>query len=151
MAEVSEYAFTQVRGVKAPTPEQMEEYAKVLLAVVGADGEISPREWEFLENHARSLGASDKTVERWRAFDFKGANLEALTKSSYVKTRARAILYDAIRAARADSVYAVEEKAAAARVAKLLGVEHSVLAAIEGLVEMELSMRTMRSALLFSA
>ena len=146
---VSKYAIEQIRGTRAPTPEQMEEYTQVLLHIAGADGEISPREWEFLVHHGRTIGASDAVIEKWRAMDYKSHKLEDLTKSAFIKTRRKGLVYDAIRTASADG-YAAAEKAAVARVATLLGVEPMVLAAIEAFVEMEASLTKMRGSLLYS-
>ncbi len=147
---LKDFGFREIRGATPPSHEDMEVYGNVLLAIAGADGEISAREWEFLEGLARSLGATDQLIQKWRAFDYKKANLESLLKHAHVKTRRRALLYDAIRVSRADGVYAKEERAAAARAAKTLGVDPAVVAAIEGLVEMETSLRNMRSSLLYS-
>jgi tellurite resistance protein len=147
---LKEFAFREIRGAKPPAAADMEVYGNVLLAIAGADGEISAREWEFLEGLGRSLGAPDQQIDKWRKFDYKGANLDSLLQHAHVKPRGRALLYDAIRVSRADGTYAKEEKAAAARVAKLLGVDAAVLTAIEALVEMETSVRNMRSTLLYS-
>ena len=149
MTNLSEFAVQKIRGTRVPTAEQMEEYTNVLLNIAGADGEISPSEWEFLVFHGRAVGADDATIEKWRAIDYKSQDLEDLTKSAFIKTRAKSLLYDAIRTARADN-YAAEEKAAVAKAAKLLGVEPNVVAALEAFVEMEESVTKMRGSMLYS-
>ena len=149
MSSLSEFAVQQIRGTRVPTPEQMEEYTNALLHIAGADGEISPREWEFLVFHGRAIGADDAPIEKWRAIDYKSQTLEDLTKSAFIKTRGKSLLYDAIRTASADH-YAAEEKAAVARAATLLGVEPKVVAELEAFVEMEASVTKMRSSLLYT-
>ena len=57
------------------------------------------------------------------------------------------MLYQAIKMSRADGVYHDKEKAAVARAAQILGVERSVVASLESLVEIEESADKLRLAI----
>jgi tellurite resistance protein len=121
-------------------------YGKILMAIAGADGEVAPKEMEALKNIARGLGTPDHVIDEVGEFDYKNANLEKLIDG---ETPSRALLYDAMVASTADGTYSEKERAAAARAAALLGVDSSVLAAIEGLLQVEISLRKARADLLF--
>jgi hypothetical protein len=60
------------------------------------------------------------------------------------------MLYDAIKIACVDG-YAEKEKAAARKAADLLGIDRSVVTALEGLVLAEEALKQMRADLLASA
>jgi hypothetical protein len=62
-----------------------------------------------------------------------------------------AFLYDAIRVSRADGEYGTAEKAAVAKTARALGIPQSSVNALENLVELEQSVRTLRLSLLHPA
>jgi tellurite resistance protein len=121
-------------------------YGKILMAIAGADGDVAPQELEALQSIARGLGTSDDVIDEVGRFDYRNAKLEELING---ETPSRALLYDAMVAASADGTYSAKEKAAARRAASLLGVDESVLAAIEGLLNVEISLRKARADLLF--
>jgi tellurite resistance protein len=121
-------------------------YGKILMAIAGADGEVAPREMDALKNIARGLGTPEEIIEEVGKFDYHNAKLEELING---ETPARALLYDAMVASSADGTYSEREREAAHRAAALLGVDSSVVAAIEGLLNVELSLRKARAELLF--
>jgi tellurite resistance protein len=121
-------------------------YGKILMTICGADGEVAPKEMDALKSIARGLGTPEDVIEEVGNFDFRNANLEELVNG---ETPARALLYDAMVAASADGTYSEKERAAAQRAAALLGVDSTVLSTMEGLLNVELSLRKARADLLF--
>jgi tellurite resistance protein len=127
-------------------PESVARQARALMIIIGADGRISdPEKQAFLEL-ARLLGATDAMIAELRGFDYLHERLEDYLEPADPPV-ARRLLYDAITIAHADG-YADAERDAARRAAEILRVDASALTAIEALVEMEVSLRHARAALL---
>ncbi len=137
---------------KKITSDVFVTYACALLTIAGADGEISPSEKNYLMNKLIGLGANDEVINEVKNFDWENANLEALTSelqdANLPGNWAGALLYDAIKVARADEDYALDEKKAIQTTAKRLGLDDNITFAINGVVEMEsLAARILRSLL----
>ena len=144
-------------------PEQaLEAYGYILLAVSGADGEISAKERRWFEDWADSIGASAELRSKWDAFDSGSLNLETfisgtrerrkaewktLIKAETSINYARTLVYDSIRMARADDEYHPHERDAVHRAAKMLHVDKATLLSIEALVDVEEGIRAMRRSL----
>lgn len=141
--------FEATHGVNATMdPQIMMHVAQALLVVMGADGEVSPREWAAFEGRARTYGYPEEAIQALKAFDFKTAKLEDYVPSITTWGFQRNVLHDAIVFARADGEYHVKERAAVAHLAKLLGIEPYVVEAIEGIVEAEEGLQKARIAIL---
>ncbi len=116
-------------------------YACALLVIAGADGDVSKSEFDYLINKAMRLGATDVLIDKIKQFDWRNADLTELTSSlnaaNLPGNGARALLYDAIKVARADGDYHARERDTLDRTAHLLNVDSAIAAKINGIVEME--------------
>jgi hypothetical protein len=117
-------------------PEHFVRFAKAIKTVASADGKLSQNEWDELVSLGRDLGATEDVIAEVDAYDAKESGLAALFEGVYDPHATRALLYDAIRVASVDG-YHEKEKACVARAAKILKVDDSTLATIEGIVELE--------------
>ncbi|OHX67530.1 TerB family tellurite resistance protein [Flammeovirga pacifica] len=126
-------------------------YVKILLAISGADGEVSEEEMNWVFNDFLDIvGASEEQKQEIRNFDFINFNLEEKLKTLEMDVPMnykRTLVYDAVMMARADQVYAAEEKDAVHKAAELLGVPYFIAKTIEGLVNTEKSLEMIRKSL----
>ena len=98
-----------------------------MLAIAGADGEVSEGELNWLVNHQRLAGDPEEVIEKYKTFEYKNAHLRPLLAKVSVDvstwSKSRSLLYHAIQMARADEDYSTEEQKALKKAAKLLKVE----------------------------
>ncbi|MBP5973745.1 TerB family tellurite resistance protein [Brasilonema sp. CT11] len=138
-------------GVSQAPYEAVLNYGYALLAIAGADGEVSEAELNWLLNHQRTVGAPEEIIEKYKVFDYKNADLENLLSKITVDvstwSKPRTLLYHAIQMAAADD-YSSEERKAVKKAAKLLKVEDDIALALERLVEAEEAITALRKALL---
>ncbi|MBD2565776.1 MULTISPECIES: hypothetical protein [Nostoc] len=138
-------------GISEAPLEAYLNYGYALLAIAGADGEVSEAEFNWLLNHQRLVGAPEEVIEKYRTFEYKNADLGNLLSKITVDvstwSKSRSLLYHAIQMARVDH-YSVEEKEAVKKAAKLLKVEDDIALAIDRLIETEESVTALRKALL---
>ena len=140
----------------------LEAYGYILLAISGADGEISPQEQRWFDDWSSGIGASAEMCAKWAAFDAATMDLQgfiastrerrkgewkALIKAETSINYARTLIYDAIRMARADDDYHPNERDAVHRAAQMLHVDPATLLSIESVVDMEEGLRGLRRAL----
>lgn len=132
-------------------PEMQLRLAKAIMIIAAADGELSPPEWATLVGGFRAAQMPEAMLEELARFDPHSAKLEDYLTGDYkhLKAPARVMLYTAIWISRADGVYAAEERAMAARAAKILGIDDDLLAALESHAEIEEATAKARAALLF--
>jgi tellurite resistance protein len=132
-------------------PEMQLRLAKAIMIIAAADGELSPAEWAALIGGFRAVQMPDSMLEELARFDPRSSKLEDYLSQDYkhLKAPARIMLYTAIWISRADGHFAAEERAMAARAAKILGIDGDMLAALEGLAEVEAATAAARAALLF--
>jgi len=129
----------------------LELYGCAVLSLAGADGELSKRERDLLLEEGRRRGIPEPVLAGWAGFDWQAADRrELLTRVRPLlrPAQARLLIYDAIRTARADGSYALEERRAIEDAAELLGLDPEVVNALVGLVEMEEAVRKVRQGLI---
>lgn len=137
----------QTFGVTFPlTPALREKVGKAILVVAGADGALSDTEMDYFLGLARTWGASDAQLEAFQKFDYRAARLADLLDAE-TRPLARIILYEAVRIARSDG-FAANEREAAARAAKMLGLDAHIVVDIEALLGIEDAVRAARIRLL---
>jgi uncharacterized tellurite resistance protein B-like protein len=125
-----------------------------LMAIAGADGELSEKELQWYLDEQEMLavdsGELQEYIKTLRKFDFKSANLEDLLgniKYNFSVNFYHTMLYQAIKMSRADGVYHEKERASVAKAAEILGVEPTVVIALETVAEMEETTARLRLAL----
>ncbi|RAM53159.1 MAG: hypothetical protein C6Y22_02355 [Hapalosiphonaceae cyanobacterium JJU2] len=139
-------------GISEIPVEAYLNYGYALLAIAGADGEVSEAEFNWLLNHQRLAGAPEEVIEKYKTFEYKKADLETLLTKITVDvstwSKSRSLLYHAIQMARADDNYSREEQKAVKKAANLLKVEDDIALALNRLVETEEAVTALRKALL---
>jgi len=139
-------------GISEIPLEAYLNYGYALLAIAGADGEVSEAELNWLLNHQRMAGAPEEVIEKYKTFEYKKADLENLLTKITVDvsswSKSRSLLYHAIQMARADDDYSLEEQKAVKKAAKLLKVEDDITLALHRLIETEEAITGLRKALL---
>jgi uncharacterized tellurite resistance protein B-like protein len=139
-------------GISSAPLETYLNYGYALLAIAGADGEVSQAELNWLLNHQRMAGAPEEAIEKYKTFEYKNADLESLLSKITVDvstwSKSRSLLYHAIQMSRADDDYSVEEQKAVKKAAKLLKVEDDIALALHRLIETEEAVTALRKALL---
>jgi uncharacterized tellurite resistance protein B-like protein len=130
---------------------RLRAYAKALLAVAGADG-MSTAEMEHFVAWQRASGHPASLIEELSHFDYRNADIKqviAAFRSATERTpeAKRMLIYDAIRLASADGKYSVTERKALQEVAEELGVDRTLVIALEGAVSVEVAARQMRLSL----
>ncbi len=130
--------------------ESWVNYGHALLLIAGADGVVSKPELDWLTNWSNNLELPKSVVKRIMDFDIENGDLRVILgriTDVIDLDWERVLLYDAVRMARADRDYAIEEHAAVIGAAKLLRVPMDMAMAIDGLVAIEESIITTRLAL----
>lgn len=139
-------------GISSAPLEAYLNYGYALLAIAGADAEVSKAEFDWLINHQRLVGAPEEVIDKYKAFDYKNADLENLLSKISVDvagwSKARTLLYHAIQMSRADDNYSLEEQQAVKKAAKLLKVEDDIALSLQRLVETEEAVTALRKALI---
>jgi uncharacterized tellurite resistance protein B-like protein len=116
------------------------KYSSILLAIVGADGEVADAELQWYIDEGVLLGCDQDYLDQVRQIDWRSVNIEESLKDvkfNFPLNIRRSLLYQAIKMSRADGVYHEKEKEAVAEAAKILEVDEAVLASIESVAEME--------------
>lgn len=151
------FYLREVHGEALPNNRKMDEVsleentriAKAVMIISAADGQISETERDYFIGMVSAFGAPPPQIEELRKFDTKDARLEDYIGPE-LRPMARHFLYDAIRVSRIDG-YHEKERAAVRKSARLIGIDESIVTAIEGLVEIEASVRDARVKFLSAA
>ena len=122
-------------------------YLLSLKIILAADG-LHPLEEHALSRGMTLMGVPDDIRDTVQRFEVGGAQLEDYLPRTATRGRARLLVYDAVRLASADGLYADAEREAVARAAAALGVDQFAVRALEGLVQMERVVDQMRRGLL---
>ncbi|MEO1560794.1 MAG: TerB family tellurite resistance protein [Cyanobacteria bacterium J06632_19] len=137
MISVSSFAKDEY-GISAAPIEAMINYGYVLLAIAGADEEVSEKEMDWLIIHQMKFGAPQDVIELYKYFDYKNANIEELLPNIKVDvatwSASRELIYNAIRMSSADGIYAQAERETVKKAAKMLGVSDDIVLTLENLV-----------------
>ncbi len=130
-----------IYGVSEVNKDALKLYGMALLAIAGADDEVSKPEMDwFLEVWTHNVGASDELVEYWKAFDYRRANLNEILDSigsDFPLNSSSTLIYDGVNMSLADDEYALEERDAVMKTAAFLNIDKYTVQNIEGLIDME--------------
>ncbi|MDW7691620.1 TerB family tellurite resistance protein [Flammeovirgaceae bacterium SG7u.111] len=144
-------AAKTIYGIEDVPSDTWLNYAYALLVIAGSDHEVSSAEMKWLmSDFIAIINAPEDFIKEVKAFDFKKASLESILpniKFNVDINYKRVLLYDAIKMAYADDVYAESEKKAVISAAKLLNVPVFLANTLEGLVRTEKSIETTRKSI----
>jgi hypothetical protein len=129
--------------------EETLRYLLSLKIMIAADG-LHPLEEHALSRGMVLMGVPDDIRGTVQRFEVGGAVLEDYLPRTANRTRARLLVYDAVRLASADGLYADAEREAVARAALALGIDVFAVRALEGLVQLERTVDQLRRGLLQS-
>lgn len=136
---------------KAPPlsdPEVVRNMALALVAVAGADGDLSEPEQAWILGYLAVKGYPHEVlVEASREGAEPPEKIRELMQLGILAKSARILIYDAIRAASSDG-YSPEERTAVRDVAVQLGLNELDVRAIEELVQEEIALKKKRIATL---
>jgi uncharacterized membrane protein YebE (DUF533 family) len=136
---------------KAPPlsdPEVVRNMARALVAVAGADGDLSDSERSWILGYLAAKGyPSDVLVEVAREGTEPPEKVHELMELGILAKSGRILIYDAVRAASADG-YAPDERKTVHEVAAELGLTAQDVRAIEDLVQAEIALKERRIATL---
>lgn len=151
---MSTYTLNETHGGtthSGQTPEELDlatmlGFAHSVMIIAAADGELSTTEMNTFLGMMTAFGMPPQGVEALRGFDPHGKKLEDHLPSAH-RSMLRHFLYDAIKVARSDGYHEAERRSVR-QAAALGGIPEAVVTAIEGLIEIESSVRSARLALL---
>ena len=132
-----------------PEDERL-DYLKTIMACARGDGELAPKEKEWVIGYGAACGAEQSTVDALEAYDGDEDPVEILERNMpSAETWARVAIFDAIRASSADHAYDDSEREAVRRVAERLGVSDVVVGAIEAIFQEEQALKRKRIGVVF--
>nr|CRH04517.1 protein of unknown function [Candidatus Magnetococcus massalia] len=140
-----------IYGFTACDRSGIENYAKALLTIAGADGTIAEEERAWFEaNFVELLQLPAEVTDTFKGFDHRRADPAKLLSDLKLGGEGdarRMFLFDAIRMSKADGDYAHSEQSMVRQTARAMGVSPGTLGDIEGVVAMEEGVHAMRRAL----
>lgn len=145
------WAFRSIFGI-SQLPQSMHlYYGYALMAIAGADGEVSEEEqnW-YINEFAPAVLTPPDVMYRVLDFDFENADLKEIVNNiqgDLTGNFAKMLLYHAIQMARADGDYAEEERKHVEKVAEELGIPSDIAQTIQYLVDTEERIAKMRKTL----
>lgn len=156
---------TKKYGIATSVPfEGFTNYATVLMAIAGADGELSKDEiqWFIDEQELSYTDATEcvKAVDEinrsgtWKNVDIEKKlsaiqdTIDSMDGSENFVDLRHTLLYQAIKMCRADKDYHKDEQAAVSKAAQTLGIQPDVVANIESIAELEDTVERLRYSLL---
>jgi uncharacterized tellurite resistance protein B-like protein len=149
------WAFKNIFGL-SQLPQNMHlYYGYALMAIAGADGEVSEaeRDW-YVNEFAPAVLTPPDVMYRVLDFDYAQADLKEIVEQiqgELTGNFAKMLLYHAIQMARADGEYAEEERQHVERVADELGIPPDIAQTIQYLVDTEERIAKMRKTLFKAA
>lgn len=131
--------------------DRLAAYAKALLVVAGADG-MSTAEMDHFVAWQHTSGHPKDLIEELQHFDYRSADVKQVITAfrelvEQTPEAKRMLIYDALRIAHADGKYSASERKALQQVAEELGVDRTIVIALEGVVSVEFAARQMRLAI----
>jgi tellurite resistance protein len=132
--------------VGQPAPERALRLGKAVKLIIAADGEVSEGELSAFADLATMFGATE-LFSQLVAFDPRSTTLQDCLQGLDNDALARRMIYDAIKISSVDG-YAAQEREAVTRAAQIMGIDGATVTLIEGLVEAERGLASIRAKLL---
>ena len=144
-------AGVSIYGFASASSEALTNYGYALLAIAGADREVSDIEMDWVLTYfVVLLQLPDEFASKFQNFDFNNANLDEIIPRIQFNTSAdyhRILIYDAIKMCSADSSYASDEEMAIREAALYLDVSIFGVESLESLVASENAISNLRHTL----
>lgn len=138
-------------GITMVPKEHWKNYGYALLAIAGADGDVSDPEMDWLiEDMATAVNVPEEVVAAWEDYNYEDANLEEIFHSFNIHSTvnfSKVLIYDAIRMSSADDDFAADERDLMAEAAHILKVSPEIMLSIEALVDLEKAAEKLRVTL----
>lgn len=138
-------------GITMVPKEHWKNYGYALLAIAGADGDVSDPEMDWLiEDMATAVNVPEDVVAAWEDYNYEDANLEEIFHSFNIHSTvnfSKVLIYDAIRMSSADDDFAADERDLMAEAAHILKVSPEIMLSIEALVDLEKAAEKLRVTL----
>ncbi|MEQ9297653.1 MAG: hypothetical protein RIF33_03775 [Cyclobacteriaceae bacterium] len=138
-------------GITMVPKQHWKDYGYALLAIAGADGDVSDPEMDWLlQDMAGAVGVPEDVVAAWEDYNFENADLEEIFQSFNIHSTvnfSKVLIYDAIRMASADDEFADDERDSMAEAAQILRVSPEMMLSIEALVDLEKASEKLRVTL----
>lgn len=132
--------------VGQPAPERALRLGKAIKLIIAADGEVSEGELAAFADLATMFGATEM-FPQLVAFDPRSTTLQDCLQGLDNDALSRRMIYDAIKISSVDG-YAAREREAVSRAAQIMGIDGATVTLIEGLVEAERGLASIRAKLL---
>lgn len=132
--------------VGQPAPERALRLGKAIKLIIAADGEVSEGELSAFADIATMFGATE-VFPQLVAFDPRSTTLKDCLQGLDNDALSRRMIYDAIKISSVDG-YAAQEREAVSRAAQIMGIDRATVTLIEGLVEAERGLASIRAKLL---
>ena len=125
------------------------ELGKMVMVVAGNNGEVSPKEMEWLtDTFAKQIGLPRSIVETWANFDYQDQDLDDLLPKGYCMEKhewlAKHLVLASIKMSMADHEYTKLEQLAARQLAEKLGVDRRTFEIIESIAKIEHTAESLR-------
>ncbi len=130
------------------TEEENVAYAKSLFICVNGDGEISAPERQWILGYLAACGHSNQVLDLMETYDGRDDLEDLLDTSTLVRASGGPLLYDAIRACRADGPLQRAERAQLTRMAEHFGLGEQIIDELEAVIDAEQELRKRRHDLL---
>lgn len=121
--------------------------AKATLLCAGGNGQLMPREREWLIGYHTAAGSSDRVIEFIKAYDDTDT-IESLMRLPGMSTICRANIYEALRVCASDGPLTPAELDRVRQGAHAMGIPHETLAALHQIVTEEGRLRDRRYELI---
>ena len=132
--------------VGQPAPERALRLGKAIKLIIAADAEVSERELAAFADLATMFGATE-LFPQLVAFDPRSTTLQDCLQGLDNDALSRRMIYDAIKISSVDG-YAAKEREAVSSAARIMGIDDATVTLIEGLVEAERGLASIRARLL---
>jgi uncharacterized membrane protein YebE (DUF533 family) len=141
--------------VEVPSFEEFSAYSSAVLAAASGDGVLHPDERNWIVGYFATIGLPDEAIatfqqaEATRLATESAERLVAFRNTPAGQVSCRGLVYDCIRAASADATYNADESRVVHQIARHLGIDDDITAAIEAVHRQELEHKAARLRLLF--
>ena len=132
--------------VGQPAPERALRIGKAIKLIIAADGVLSDGELSAFADLATLFGATE-VFPQLVAFDPRSTTLKDCLQGLDNDALSRRMIYDAIKISSVDG-YASKEREAVSSAAQIMGIDGATVTLIEGLVEAERGLASIRARLL---